>query len=230
MTQTQATLNQMCRNLLGDTDALDYTFTNDQINEWINLAIIDLSLHFPRIIQYDISTVAGGHRYDLPSSITGAISVEYPQGEDPPEFLFRRSYTHPWFYLEDGFYDILIRQDQDSTYPPELIISSSPEDNQTVRIEYKGAHNLLSDPGDECTLLDRHVHLIPLFVRWKAHQELSTSEGRDPDAILHIMSDVEINATRAENAYRTSLQEALQAESESGIVSTWKMDRNDRVY
>jgi hypothetical protein len=26
------------------------------------------------------------------------------------------------------------------------------------------------------------------------------------------------------------LQEALQAESESGIVSTWKMDRNDRVY
>jgi hypothetical protein len=230
MTYTQGDLNQICRDLLGDTNALDYTFTQQQINGWINLALADLSIHFPRIIQYDITTVDSQQNYELPAGLIGVISVEYPQGEDPPIFLLRRSYTHPAFYMQDGYYDLLIRQDQDTSYPPELIISARPIDDETIRVEYKGPHTALSDPGDECTLLDRHVNLIPLFVRWKAHQELSTSEGRDPDAILHIMSDVEINATRAEAAYRSSLQEALKAESESRIVSTWKMDRNDRIY
>jgi len=230
MTETQGTLNQACRNLIGDTNALDYTFSNDQINDWINQAIKELSIHFPRIIQYDSTTVDAQQNYELPLGFMGVLSVEYPQGEDPPVYLLRRSYTHPAFWRREGYYDVMIRDQEDSSYPPELILSDSPDDDETIRIEYKGPHNSLSDPGDECTIPDQYTHLIPLFVRWKAHQELSSSEGRDPDAILHIMSDVEINAVRAEATFRAGLQEAKGAASESRVVSTWKMDRHDRVY
>jgi hypothetical protein len=236
MTFTQSTLNQLCRNLLGDTGALAYTFTNDQINAWINLAIQDLSMHFPRLADYEISAVAGTRLYDLPSTAIGLLSVEYPaqavegEGDEAPRFLLRRSYTHPDFLRQAGFYDVLMRQDQDSSYPPQLLLSSSPADGETIRVKYKAEHNLLSDPGDECTLLDRHVHLAALFVRWKAMQELSSSEASDPDAILHIISDSELNAGRAEKAYLQALQDALRAESESGRVTGWRMDRHDRVY
>lgn len=51
----------------------------------------------------------------------------------------------------------------------------------------------------------------------------------DPSPLSNRFASMEIAVQRAEQAYRTSLAKALQAESESGIVS-WKLDRFDRVY
>lgn len=230
MTETQGTLISKCRNLIGDTNEADYVFSADQVKEWINFAIRDISKHFPRTIQYDISTTADVREYDLETNIISVISVEYPQGEDPPQFLLRRSRTHPSFWIEDGFYDVFIRHDQDSTYPPQLIISTKPADSETIRLEYKGEHNQLSASGDETTLLDRFTPLIPLFVRWKAWQELASSEGMDPDPIKLLSATQEVNAYRAERAYYEALRQALKAETESAVVAGWAMDKHDRVY
>jgi len=58
----------------------------------------------------------------------------------------------------------------------------------------------------------------------------STTEGKNPNALYHIVSDVELNATRAGKLFHDALMRALQAESQSAIASGWRMDKFDRTY
>jgi len=78
--------------------------------------------------------------------------------------------------------------------------------------------------------VDHLVHLIMMFGRWKAWMELSTTEGKNPNAMYHIVSDVELNATRAGKLFHDALMRAVQAESQSAIASGWRMDKFDRTY
>ena len=95
---------------------------------------------------------------------------------------------------------------------------------------YYGEHNELSAGADVTTILERHEHLIPLFVRWKCWQELALTEGADPDPIKLLSATQEVNAYRAEYAYRKALSEAKAAESQTAVSSPWKMDKYDRTY
>lgn len=225
---TFAQLETDCRELIGDTGST--VFTANQVQQWINDAIRDISLHFPLRKTYDINTAANDREYDLTTEFIGIISVEYPQGEDPPEYLLRRSYTHPLFWLQDGYYDFIPRRDATSTNKPEIWISTKPAADETIRIEYMCEHTALSAPTDVLTILPRHEHLIHLFVRWKAWQELATSEGMDPDPIKLLAATQEVNATRAERQYREGLRIANKAENESARASGWQMDKFDRTY
>jgi hypothetical protein len=92
------------------------------------------------------------------------ISIVYPQGEDPPEYLKRRHYTHPNFWQENGYYDFIQRHDAISTNKPEIWISEKPGAAETIRIEYMCEHSELSAPTDVLTITLRHEHLIHLFV------------------------------------------------------------------
>jgi len=58
---------------------------------------------------------------------------------------------------------------------------------------------------------------------------LAAQEGASPDPINLFSSTFQVNAYRAERAYRKHLREARSAESESGL-HMWKMDNCDRIY
>ena len=73
------------------------------------------------------------------------------------------------------------------------------------------------------------THLISLFVRYKAWQELSTSEGMDPDPIKLLAATQEVNSYRAERAYYKALDNAKKAQTASEVVE-WKMPGENRVY
>lgn len=222
---TIAELRQACRYLIGDTNALNYIFTDLQLDDFIGDAIDDISIHFPQVKSYAISCADDDRKYDLETDFIAVLSVEYPTGEDPPEYLLRRSYTDPNFWLEDGYYDIITKHSGDATNPSEIWISEKPSTGETITVHYKAIHD--SDAG---SILPRHEHLVALFVRWKAWQELATSEGMDPDPIKLLSATQEVNSTRAHTAYRDALNRARRAESESAVSSPWKMDKHDRIY
>jgi hypothetical protein len=229
MTTSLAQLNQLCRDLIGDPVTGSEFFSNTIIEAWINAALRDLSLHFPLRATYTISTTAGTHKYDLETNHLAVLSVEYPTGEEPPAYLTRRGYTEAGFWSSDSFYDVIVRASGDDTSPPELWISANPPAGETITLELTQEHTPLSSSTDETTLPDRLVHLVPLFVRWQAWLQISTREGMDPDPAKLLAATHEVNAGRAERAYRAALREAKSSLGESTTLN-WRMDHKDRVY
>lgn len=223
---TRADLRNLCRRRLGD-NSTPYHFSDLQINQYINDAIADYSISFPRKLNTTLNCSTNDKTYDLPAGFRGPISVEYPSGEDPPKYLKRLDYT--MFCSDDrpGYYDI-IRRDQQSDVN-ELWISEKPTTGETIVVYFLADHDSLDDDPDVCTILDRHLELIVLFVRWACFQELATTESMDPDPTNLSLGTLELNAFRAKREYRTKLDDWLVKESESGTI-TWSMDQYDRVY
>jgi len=79
------------------------------------------------------------------------------------------------------------------------------------------------------TVIDRHLELIMLYVRWAAFQELATTESSNPDPTSLALSTLELNAYRAQRLYYQSMNDAEKAESRSATAQ-WTMDKWDRTY
>lgn len=213
---TRMDIRNLCRRRLGDL-AAPYHWSDLQINQWINDAIADYGQNFPRQLRLEIDTHADLQQYELPAGFQSVVSVEYPADEDPPEYLRRLAYTHVEFWELGGRYDVVRRGD--GTAVDELWLSDEPEDGKTIRLEFLADHASLDDDGDACTVPDRHLELLVLFVRWAALQELAASEARNPDPTTLAMSVLDTNAMRAERVYRNAVKEALRAAAESAVVS-----------
>ena len=222
---TRLELHNLCRRRLGDLTT-PAGWSDLQINQWINDAIAEYSVHFPRQLNTTIETTAGSRVYDLPAGFQNLVSVEYPTGEDPPEYLQRLDYQHPDFWQNEGYYDFIKRDASDSS---QLLISEKPAAGETITVEYLGDHDFPDEDADVITVPDRNLELIVLFVRWTCILELASEEQKNPDPTTLNMNTLELNQFRAERAYKSKLEEIKIAESASGTVH-WRMDENDRVY
>jgi hypothetical protein len=199
------------------------------IAEWINRAIGDLSIYFPVYSEYSLDCEEGIHIYDMEPYIKGVFSVEYPTAQEPPRFLSRKTYTDPKFWLVEGYYDFLKPQTSNTGNPPQLYISDNVQDDEVITVKVSTDHSPMLDPGDECSVLDRHIHLIGLFVVWKAYNERAALQIADPSPLNTVSTSLMLNAIRAEASYKAALSAAIAAEAESAQVS-WKMDRFDAIY
>lgn len=227
MTYYRDDIRALVRRRLGDLTA-PYKWSDEQVNQWINDAIADYSIHFPLVKTLTISCSEDDRQYDLDTDFVDVLSVEYPTGEDPPEYLERRERTHPDFWEVDGFYDVLKHRDFED--PDELLISEKPDAGESIDVIYQAHHTFLDDDDtDEMSVPERHLELIVLFVRMAAFQELATTESADPYTNSIIAGTLELNAFRAERSYRKELDEFKASESESGKAK-WSMDGYDRVY
>jgi hypothetical protein len=223
---TRSDLRNLCRRRLGDL-ASPYKFSDLQINQWINDAIAEHSIHFPRKLNTTLSCTTDVKSYDLPDDYIFSLGVEYPTGDDPPTYLTRRPYSYFTSSDTPGFYDIILRFDGSNVN--ELYISQKPTTGESIEIAYSAKHASLDDDTDITTVLDRLLELIVLFVRWTAYQELATTESANPDPTSLSMGTLELNAFRADRAYRIKLDRWLKSESES-VVTSWSMDNHDRIY
>jgi hypothetical protein len=218
-------LHNLCRRRLGDLTT-PAGWSDLQINQWINDAIAEYSVHFPRQLNTTITTAASSRVYDLPAGFQSIVSVEYPTGEDPPEYLQRMKYQHPDFWQHDGYYDFIKRDASDSS---QLLISEKPSLGETITIEYMGDHGFPAEDSDVITVPDRNLELLVLFVRWASILELASQEAKNPDPTTLNINTLELNQFRAERAYKSKLEEIKIREGESGSV-TWRMDENDQIY
>ena len=227
MTYYRIDLRRLCRRRLGDLTT-PYKWSDEQLNQWINDAIADYSLHFPRVQTQTISCSDDVRTFDLSSYFVSALSVEYPTGEDPPSYLKFRERTHPDFWQEDGYY--FIEKEKGADDLNLLYISEKPANGESIEVTFNAHHAFLDDDDtDENTVLERHLELIILFVRWKAYQELATTESISSDPTTSMSSTLEMNATRAEQAYRKTLSTYLKTGTNSS-QAVWKMDDYDRIF
>ena len=223
---TRLELNTLIRRRLGDQTA-PQTFTDEQINQWINDAIEDYSRYFPRKKTTTIAAATGDRTYDLPAGYRGVVSVEYPAGDDPPTLLDRRDYRQARFYIDAGYYDIVHRSDAGNQ--DELWLSEKGTTGKSLTVEYLGDHELVDDDADVLSVPDMHLEALVLFARWSSIQALASGEAANPDPNNVLLDRYEANAVRAERAYYSKIEEYGRLEAESG-ATPWLMDKWDRRY
>jgi len=212
------------------SDSANATWSAADITQWVRDAIADYSLHFPRILNSDITTSAGDRRYDLPAGFVDIISVEYPQGEEPPEYLKPRQELHPSFWSLDGYYTLIRRSADDDV--DELLISDKPPASETIRVHYTAAHDNTIAAGENLTVPAKHHHILRKYVIWQALLQLQAAEEAGPTSNSSLlMSQHAINVDRARRAYVDVLAKAVFVETQGAAVS-WagQVEETTRIY
>ena len=221
---------------IGDSDA--GTWTQKEVEAWVCDGLRELSRSFPREASTDLTTTEDDREYDLPDGFQSVVSVEYPQGQDPPCFLQRKSFLADDFWGATGYYDAVGGGDDSDA--AELFISEEPDDSETIRVRYLADHDWELAAGDTVTLPGRYHHLLVMFVVWQAMEERAAHWAQyagqmSTGPYVERFDQSERYAALAEKAERrfvealTRAQES-QASSASGWAAAWRMDSHDPVY
>ena len=72
------------------------TWSETELLQFLNDAVKDYSVYFPRVARVDVVTAVADRRYNLPSDYVGLVSVEYPADETLPSYLVRKDYFLAW--------------------------------------------------------------------------------------------------------------------------------------
>lgn len=227
MTTLQELMDSCEANL---ADHSNSTWAVNDIEQWCRDAIRDYAMHFPiRKIQ-TLSTSLDDNTYDLAADFIDVITVEYPTGEDPRKYLSRRPISHPDFWTEDGYYDIV--PNEDDTNANEIWISTDPAAAEGIDVYYDAQH---ADPATLQTALtvpDRHLHILRQFVTWQAILQRANSEHASPTSNSSLlMSQLMTDSERARRGYIDLIAKALFALQRSAVVSwTNQGDATRRIY
>ena len=189
------------------------TWDTEMLATFLNDAIRDYSNHFPIQATDSISTSDGFNNYSLNADFMNVISVEFPDGETPRAYLDRRPYTHPDFWTEEGYYDII--HNSDDTAPDQIIPSTEQADGQIINVQYHAHHPVIANTASisgNCTVPPYHQHLLIAYVRWQASLHLASKEQQTPTSNSSLlMAQLAQNARRDALTYSTSLQQAIYA-------------------
>lgn len=199
------------------------TWLAADIEQWARDAIADYSLHFPRTLTQTISAADDDRKYDLTAGFIEVLTVEYPTGQDPPEYLARRPHSNPSFWIENGYFDIVERDDDTDTN--EIWISEKPSTGESIGVLYHAIHVMDSTDLttiDNLSVRERHHHILRKYAVWQGLMQLKAAEEASPTSNSSLlMSQLAINTDRARRAYVDSLAKAVFSRSKSAPVS-WK--------
>jgi hypothetical protein len=217
------------RTLDAIADPTGLVWTAAQVQEWLRDAIRDYSQFFPRQLVTTITTTAGVHHYDLPAGLSTILLVEYPTGEDPPEYLALRPRSHASFWNRTGYFDF--RPVDDPTAAPELYISEAPAAGETITVTYLAPHDHALNAAAELTVPPIHEPILILFAITMAWQHRLAREQQSPTSNSSLLlSQFATNADRARRNYVQALGRARIAAAGTSAQSTWRMDKFDRIY
>jgi len=154
------------------------------VNAWIRDAVRDYSSYFPQFI--DTASLEDGNleceqdvrEYSLAAftGIRSVMEVEYPEGEDPPEFLTRRDLDDPRGFYGLGVYDV-----RGHLAPDTLVIGPAPDDGEEIRLIYLANHANPETDADVLTVPEHHLEALTLFVQLRAIQAALIRLTTSPD-------------------------------------------------
>ena len=180
------------------------------LNQWINDAIAEYSVHFPRYLTGTINCVADQVEYSL-SSLTNPqriLCVEYPDGGDPMTFLARRAVNDTRGFWGKDYYDVW-----GADSPSTLVIGQKPSLGEDIVVHYLGDHDYPSTDNDVLTVPDRHLEGLALFVWMCAARELLAAEAADPQTTTLLLAQFDVLVYRAGREFREWLRR-VQGEAE----------------
>jgi len=231
-TTTLAELADRAQVMLNDTAA--GTWPQATVEGWIKEAIRDYSQTFPMNarITVAVSGASPGHVFDLYTGIIAVTLVEYPDGQDPPVYLKRRSRKHPSFYGTPGYYDVWMTEDQ--TSEPQLFLSVEPSDGEDIGVEVTKHHTVPASSGSDLTVPMHHEGILLLYTLWAAFRERLATEEQDPDTTLSgavtLLQQLVKGAEQAEAEYRRALRDAKANVAPGGMTGPWQADKHDPIY
>jgi hypothetical protein len=220
---TRLELRTSIRTQLTSTTA----FPDDLINQWINDAIRDYSLFFPREMFGLIECVNNkreyGYAYFASSvQVMSIISVEFPYLQTPKQFLYRLPRRSALF-LDGPYYDV---EPAEST----LYLGKETKDGDYVGVVYNTTHATPAIDGSTLTVPDLHIEVLKLYVVWQACERLEMNNAVTTDGVTDLLTMLGLNGYRAERAYRSRLKELRESASKGGYGSNWVMDKWDGGY
>ena len=219
---------------LGDAD--NSIWSSATLRKWTLQAIRHYSQFFPRIVSVEIDALTDDRQYDLPAGLLSVISVEYPTGQDPVEYLARQTHLEAAFWQLSGYYDVLFHHD--SGDPAELIIERKAHHRRDHRRDLRGACTMtaLAD-ADTITAPAEHENLLLAYVRYMAMNERAaywatysgeTSAGPWKERFEQARAFTAL-AEAAWREYTQGVERARRPLPTAGGV-VWKMDGYDPIY
>lgn len=225
---TLATLRAQCR--LTTPSTTDWP--NATIDGWIADAIRFYSARFPRLWRYTQTLTTGTQQYNLPGAhgFFGILSVEYPAGQDPPEYLLPADPWSPAFQADDDVYAIYAIADttaiESVTAAAQIWFAPAVTTGQSAVITYHGLHAIptAGDDDAQITIPTAHWEALIAFVEFRAHWELESDEAYTATISSVILAQLGENARRAWNRVKELFDFLTAHEARSAIVP-WKMPR-----
>lgn len=207
------------------SDVGEATWSQAEVRQWLNDGIADYNQHFSRRATATVTTVAGDQKYDLPTSVRRVLTVEYPSGENPPQYLEERPFYDPVFWGTFGLYDIIYRHDAGN--PSEIWISVAPADGEVIGIEYEGVHDAALTNSGEVTVPSEHHHILIAYAVWQASRALQMAEQQNPTSNSSLlMSQLSTNTNYLRREYLDLLAKAVNAtEGGGGGFVSWSEER-----
>ena len=178
---TVAGLRGQCRAVLASTAA----WPDATLDAFIQDAIRFYSAQFPRPYRHTLALTTGTQAYDLPGQhgFLGLVSVEYPAGEDPHQYLVQAAPWEDFFaqggqvYALHGVVDTLAVESD--TAAGQILFAADVTTGESAVIEYLGLHRV-PDVGDDdaaITVPRAHWEALVAFVDFRALWELEADEA-----------------------------------------------------
>lgn len=207
-----------------------FSWPNATLDGWIADAIREYSSHLPRLWRYTLTLTTGTQSYDLPSDkgLLSIGSVEYPAGEDPPEFINLASEWASAFQTGDDVYalrgvanTVAIESDSASG---RIVFAEQVTTGETAILSYYGLHTVPTAGDDDAQISVPQAHWRALigYCVARAWDDLSLSEGlvvgMDGKALAEVSKRAEAAWERYQ-AIMTQLEDSASLKASSAILS-----------
>jgi hypothetical protein len=215
------------RNTIRTVLTNNLVFPDDLLNQLIGDAIRDYSLFFPRESFGQIECVNDKREYGFAyfassAQVMSIVSVEYPRGLTPKEFLYRLPRRSALF-LDGPYYDV-------DAAEATLFLGKETKAGEYVGVVYNTSHATPLVDGSTLSVPDMHVEVLKLYVVWQACERLEMNNAMTTDGATNLLNMLGLNGYRAERAYRNRLKELRESASKGGYGSNWVMDKWDGGY
>jgi hypothetical protein len=177
------------------------SWPNATIDAWLGDAIRFYSNEFPRALRHEITLATGTQVYDLPDDCMGVTGVEYPAGEDPPEFLYQADEWSALFQGGGAAY-ALRGVAAAATVGGALVFAEDVTTGETAIVSYLGQHWVPTGDSELTSVPDAHSEALIAFVEFRSHWELETDEAVSVSSVSVVLSQLGEEARRAWNRYK----------------------------
>jgi len=230
MATTLTALRAQCRLLLASTTA----WPNATLDAFIADAIRAYSAELPRVYRNTLALTTGTQAYALPGAhgFLGVVSVEYPAGEDPPEFLYPVAEWSAEFgagaevYALRGVADNLaIESDTSAGW---IVFAETVATGESAVVAYHGLHRIpnAGDDAAQITVPEAHWDALIAFVDFRCHWELESDEAIVAASTSIVLAQLGEDGRRTWNRWR----EVMGRLTATQVAAVWLPWADERIY
>jgi hypothetical protein len=200
------------------------------LDAWIQDAIRFYSLEFPRTWRRTQALTTGTQAYALPGGhgFMAVLSVEYPSGQSPPEFIEQVSEDSAQFASGGDYYALRgvadnISDQKDDTAAGAIVFAETVATGQNAIITYTGAHPLptVADDDAQITVPVAHWEALYAFVDFRAHWELETDEALAVSTVSIVLAQLGQEARRAWTRYKETIDRIRSLTGTPARIVNW---------